>query len=102
MAATDPIVVEVDRDLRDVVHLYLESRGADFARLDQACHSGDFDEVRRIGHKLRGSSGGLGFAEAGQIGATLEKAASANDAAKVAAGIRSLREYFARVSIRYV
>jgi HPt (histidine-containing phosphotransfer) domain-containing protein len=102
MTATDPIVVAVERDLRDVVHLYLESRGADLARLDLAGDSGDFEEVRRIGHKLHGSSGGLGFAEAGNIGAALEDAARAKDAAAVAAGIARLREYFARVSIRYV
>jgi hypothetical protein len=102
LTATDPIVVEVERDLRDIVHLYLESRGADLARLDLACDGGDFEEVRRIGHKLHGSSGGLGFAEAGRIGAALEDAARARDTEAIQANLAKLREYFARVSIRYV
>jgi HPt (histidine-containing phosphotransfer) domain-containing protein len=102
MATTDRIVVEVARDLHDIVKLYLADRGADLARLDLACEARNLEEVRAIGHKLHGSSGPLGFGRAGDIGAALEHAALAGDIVTVQREISALRDYFARVSIRYV
>lgn len=102
MATTGRIVVEVERDLHDIVRLYLEDRGADLARLDLACDAGNLEEVRAIGHKLHGSSAPLGFGRAGDIGAALEQCALAGDIAAVEREISALRDYFARVTIRYV
>lgn len=102
MSATDAIVVEVPQDLREVARLYLESRGADLARLEAAREASDFEEVRRIGHKLRGSSRTLGFLRAGEIGMELESAALRADAGAVEGAVAALREYFSRLSIRYV
>ena len=102
MTATDRIVVEVVRDLHDIAKLYLEDRGADLARLDLACNAGNLEEVRAIGHKLHGSSAPLGFGRAGDIGAALEQSALSGDIAAVQRDIAALRDYFSRVSIRYV
>ena len=101
MASTEPIVVEIERDLHDIASLYLEAREADLAQLDLACDAGRFEEVRAIGHKLHGSSGMLGFDRAGDIGAELESAARAGDVAAVRRQIEALRDYLSRLSIRY-
>ena len=102
MVATDPIVVEIERDLHDIVNLFLEARSADLARLDIACDAGQMEEVRAIGHKLHGSSGMLGFGAAGDIGADLETSARAGDVVAVRREIAALRDYLERLSIRYV
>lgn len=97
-----PITLEVPAGLRDVATLYLETRGADLARLDRAEACGDLETVRAIGHKLRGSSQSLGFARAGEIGEALEQAAQSGDRESAARLIAQLRDYFSRVRIRYV
>ncbi len=102
MDARVPIRLEIPADLRDVVTLYLETRGADLARLDRAAATADLETVRSIGHKLRGSSQSLGFARAGEIGEDLERAAEAGDARAVERLIRELRGYLGRLRIRYV
>lgn len=95
-----PILVEVPRELRDVVNIYLETRGADLDRLEQALSSGNLNKVRFIGHKLHGSSESLGFAEASRIGGEMERAAVAGDMRAVQGHIARLRDYFARVEVR--
>ena len=102
LTGPEPIIVEVPRDLREVVTLYLETRGGDLARLDQAARSRNLNEIRAIGHRLQGSSASLGFAEAGDIGAGLERAAVARDYSAIDGLIARLREYFARIRIRHV
>jgi len=97
-----PIVVDVPGDLRKLVTLYLETRGADLARLDQAIAASNLEEVRAIAHKIRGSSASLGFPEAGEIGIDMERAAIARDLRAAEGQVARLRDYFTRVRIRDV
>lgn len=95
------ISVSVDRDLEDLVPGFLENRRKDIREVRASIESEDFDIMRVIGHRMKGSGGGYGFAEISEIGAEIENAANARDAATVARNIDRLSDYLERVTIVY-
>ena len=99
---SDKIVVEVERDLEDLIPLFMQTRTKDLAGLDAALVTGDFSAMRLIGHSMKGAGGAYGFAPVSEIGGRIESAALAGDAALIAAQLAQLRDYFARIEIRYV
>jgi len=88
---TDASPVDIADDMRELVGLYLETRRADLARLDEALAAGDFAAIRAIGHTFKGSSVTFGFPEAGRIGAELEEACVRGDRAAVDSLVPRLR-----------
>lgn len=95
------ISVSVDRDLEDLVPGFLENRRKDIREVRASIESEDFDIMRVIGHRMKGSGGGYGFSEISEIGAEIENAANARDAATVARNIDRLSDYLERVTIVY-
>ncbi|MGE0385616.1 MAG: Hpt domain-containing protein [Gammaproteobacteria bacterium] len=97
----ESIIVHVDPDLADLVPGFLDNRRADVVRMGTALDRSDFDPIRIAGHSMKGSGGGYGFDEITAIGARIERAALARDAAAVRAEIDALAEYLARVEVVY-
>ncbi len=69
-----------DERLRSIVPAYLESRRRDIVTVLAAVDAGNFEQIRTIGHKMRGSGTGYGFPEITAIGQRLELAAERRDA----------------------
>src|SRR6185436_17710206 len=82
-----PAHVLVDKGMEEVVPAYLERRRKDVVSYRQALEKGDFDAVRSLGHKMRGTGGGYGFPLLTELGRLIEQAALRQDAAEVAAGV---------------
>ena len=101
-ASRDHPVVELPEDYRELVKIYLDTRTADLEFIARVLAAADFPAIRRIGRNIRGSSASYGFAAAGEIGPDLERAAQAADGLSVAALAERLRNYLARVEVRYV
>ncbi len=95
------IIVTIDAELKELVPGFLEGRHADLAAVAAALEMGDMEEPRIIGHSMKGSGGGYGFEEITHIGAALESGAKAGDKAAVSAAVTRLKEYLARIDIRY-
>jgi len=85
MQAPDPV-----DDLGELVPLYLEERSADVVRLREAVHAQAWDEIRAIGHRMKGTAVPYGFPEVEVVGRALESAAAAADAASAASAIARL------------
>lgn len=96
------LVVEIERDLEELIPLFMRSREKDMAGLDAGLVSGDFTAMRLIGHSMKGAGGAYGFAPVSEIGALIETAALTGDAAAITVQLALLRDYFARIDIRYV
>jgi CheY-like chemotaxis protein len=97
--AAPPVVV--DASLEDIVPGYLENRRKDAGILREALERDDWDRIRVLGHNMKGSGAGYGFAALTGIGAALEAAGLARDADAVRAGIEELGSYLDNVKVRY-
>lgn len=97
----EPIKVVIDEDLEDLIPGYLSKRRQDVDKIKACLESSDFEELRSIGHKIKGSGGGYGFDGLSVIGAALENAARADDASGVQSSLMKLEDYLDRVDITY-
>ena len=79
----EDLVLAVPADLLSMVPGFLERREKDLADLRQFIAVGDFNGIKCIGHRLRGSGGGYGLPRISEIGQRMEAAALVSDAAQV-------------------
>jgi HPt (histidine-containing phosphotransfer) domain-containing protein len=100
-APADELVVQVEQGMEDVVPGYLEKRRKDVDLYRQALAAGDFDAVRMLGHKMKGTGAGYGFPVLTEIGDAIEQAALKKDAGSVAAQVDRLAWYAGRVKLEY-
>ena len=77
--AEDDGVVEIDDDLLDLVEGYIASVRARVGEIEAAMADGRFEEIRRLGHSLRGTGSMYGFARLTELGGMLEDATRNED-----------------------
>jgi signal transduction histidine kinase/DNA-binding NarL/FixJ family response regulator len=100
-APKDVVLVSVEPGMEDLVPGYLEKRRKDVLAYRQALEAGDFEAVRMLGHKMKGTGAGYGFPVLTEIGNAIELAALSKDAAGIAASIDRLAWYTERVKLDY-
>jgi PAS domain S-box-containing protein len=93
------ILVRADDRLRRVIPGYLENRRADVQAIREALERFDYARIVRLGHQMSGTGGSYGFPRITEIGAALERAARAEDAATIGAQVMELSRYVDRVEI---
>ena len=93
MAANDRNDLEdgdEDSGLAELIPLYFALCRRDLLSLRTALEGTDFNQVRILGHNLRGSGGAYGFPELSEIGAVIETAGKTKDADLARDGIAKL------------
>lgn len=99
---SEKIRVEVMKDLEPLIPRYLERRFKEVETFRAQLGAGDFEALRVGGHSLKGSGGGYGFAPLTAIGATIETAAKAKDAAAIETALVQYADYIQRVDVVFV
>jgi len=99
VVSTEPETVIIDEELEDLIPGYLENRRQDIALILSALERNDFETIRAIGHKMKGSGGGYGFDRITEIGRDLEAAAKQAINQDIHERIHELRDYLDRVQI---
>jgi chemotaxis protein histidine kinase CheA len=102
MSECGEILVEIDRDFLPVVPGYLENRCSECTLIPELLDGGRFDEIRVLGHRMKGSGGSYGFDEISEIGEELESAALHCDATRIRLAIDCLQRYLDSVTVAYV
>lgn len=97
----DKIVVEISRDLEEIVPIFLDNRKNDLQTLRDALTRQDFGTVQNLGHRLKGDGGGYGFDAITEIGAMMEQAAKQQDGSMIEEHIVRLKDFLRRVSVVY-
>ncbi len=97
VAAEAPALVRVDEDLADLVPSYLERILTDLERIGGLAAGGNLDEIRKLGHNMKGSGTAYGFSEITRLGAAIETAAKEANAAAAAGCAKSLLGYLRQV-----
>jgi HPt (histidine-containing phosphotransfer) domain-containing protein len=98
----EKIVVNVDRELEDLMPLFMETRQRDLAGLATGLATNDFSALRVIGHGMKGSGGAFGFPLVTEMGNLIEASALAKDRVTVEKQYLKLSEYLAKVQVNYV
>ena len=98
-ASGEPIVVRVDRELQDLIPGYLGNRREDLHLIASYIDAGEYEKIRVLGHKMKGSGGGYGFDGITEIGMRMEAAAQAKDLQALGALAKELSRYLERVEV---
>lgn len=95
----EKIQIKADPDLVDLLPGYLQKRADEVKQILTFLEEENFEEIRTLGHRMKGSGGGYGFEEISRIGADMEQSAIAKDAAKTKELLSQLEDYLNRVEL---
>ncbi|MEO7650871.1 MAG: ATP-binding protein, partial [Bryobacteraceae bacterium] len=98
----EPIRVLVEEDMADVVPSYLEKRRNEVPTYRQVLANGDFKTLRLMGHRMKGTGAGYGFAMLTDFGGAIEMAALNSDARSIGTTLDELSRYLDNVKLEYI
>jgi signal transduction histidine kinase/CheY-like chemotaxis protein/HPt (histidine-containing phosphotransfer) domain-containing protein len=98
----ETIRVRVEEGMEDVVPGYLEKRRADVAIYRERLAAGDFDAIKQLAHKMKGTGTGYGFPRLTELGAAMEKGAIKSDASAIGENLEEFALYVQRVELEYL
>jgi HPt (histidine-containing phosphotransfer) domain-containing protein len=96
-----PIVVTVAKDLEDLVPTFMKNRHKELETLKVALAAGDFDQMRQLGHRMKGVGNSYGFEKVSMLGKLVEDGAKGGNREALAANLAEYADYLARVQIVY-
>jgi len=99
---SNKIVVNIDKDLKEIMPGFLKNRNQDLADLVGHINNNDLKNIEVIGHKLAGNAGGYGLQNLGDIGSALEEAAQKHDVESIKKLIAKYNDFINRLEINYV
>jgi len=91
--------IHADQDMAAIVGAYLEKRRGDMRVCRSALENADFDVIRRLAHKMKGTGSGYGFPRLTELGAMIESAALRSDASAVREHLGDLAAWMERVGL---
>lgn len=97
----DAYKVKVAKDLEDLIPTFLGNRRKELDALRVALAAADFDQLRQLGHRMRGVGNSYGFERVSLIGKRIEDGARSGDKASLEAQIADYRDYLSKVQIAY-
>lgn len=98
---SEPITVVVAKDLEDLVPTFMKNRGKELVTLREALDAGDFEQLRQLGHRMKGVGNSYGFEHVSALGKRIEDGARSGDKAGLDACIADYADYLGRVKIVY-
>lgn len=94
-------IVYIDQDLEFLIPKFLENREEDIKKLEVLLAESKFDQIRIIGHSLKGSGGGYGFDYLTELGSKIEKQAELKNKNEIENLIIKLKNYLDNIKIVY-
>ena len=99
--SADPHKVVVDKDLEDLIPVFMGNRHKEVESLRVALAAADFEQLRHLGHRMKGVGNSYGFELISLFGKQVEDGARSGDRASIEATIAEYRDYLSRVQISY-
>ena len=97
----EPIVVQLDQDLSDLIPGFLARKREDASAILAAAEHGESEAIARLGHKMKGEGGSYGLDAITDIGRELEQAARLADLDAARRLARFLMNFLDRLNIVY-
>ncbi len=92
-------VAKIDPDLEELIPGYLKNRHRDIDTIIKYLVQGNYRNIQVIGHSMKGSGGGYGFAEISEIGGHLEQSACKKDEETIRHLVKDLKSYLNKVQV---
>ena len=96
------MLVEVDKELKDVFPIYLRNREEDLMNLEISLERRDFDVLKQIGHKVAGNAAGYGLSDLGDFARDLESHAKEKKLVECEALIGKMKSYIKDLQLSFV
>jgi HPt (histidine-containing phosphotransfer) domain-containing protein len=93
--------VIVQKDLEDLIPVFMRNRHKELDSLRAAVAAADFEQLRQLGHRMKGVGNSYGFTHISTLGKYIEDGARAGDRASLQARISEYEEYLSKVQITY-
>jgi len=93
--------VKVPRDLEDLIPVFLSNRKKELDTLRVALASADFEQLRQLGHRMKGVGVSYGFDHVSTLGKHIEDGARSGDRASLQARIAEYADYLSKVQIAF-
>src|SRR6185436_11451971 len=94
-------LVKVAKDLADLIPTYLANRKKELESLRAALAAADFEQLRQLGHRMRGVGNSYGFERVTSLGKEIEDGAKSGDKDSLATHIAAYGDYLSKVQIAY-
>ena len=93
--------VRVDKDLEDLIPVFLSNRKKELETLKVALAAADFEQLSQLGHRMKGVGVSYGFDHVSTLGKYIEDGARSGDRASLEARIAEYADYLSKVQIAY-
>jgi len=93
--------VIISKDLADLIPVFFRNRQKEVEALRSALAAGDFEQLRQLGHRMKGVGNSYGFAKVSEIGKRVEDDAGAANKTAIDACIGEYADYLSKVQIVY-
>jgi HPt (histidine-containing phosphotransfer) domain-containing protein len=93
--------VKVAKDLEDLIPVFMGNRHREVESLRAALAADDFEQLRHLGHRMKGVGNSYGFERVSLFGKQVEEGARDQDRAAIERCIAEYRDYLAKVEISY-
>ena len=97
----DAYTVRVSKDLEDLIPTFLGNRRKELDALRVALAAADFEQLRQLGHRMRGVGNSYGFEHVTLLGKRIEDGARSGDKASLETQIEAYGDYLSKVQIAY-
>jgi len=94
-------LVTVPKDLEDLIPVFMSNRKKELDALRVALAAADFEQLRQLGHRMKGVGNSYGFAQVSDFGKHVEDGARSGDRALLESTIVRYTEFLSRVQITY-
>ena len=93
--------VIVQKDLEDLIPVFMRNRHKELDSLRAAVAAADFEQLRQLGHRMKGVGNSYGFAQVSDFGKYVEDGARSGDRSALEASIAGYADYLAKVEVAY-
>jgi HPt (histidine-containing phosphotransfer) domain-containing protein len=93
--------VVVDKELEDLIPVFMKNRHKEVETLTAALAAADFEQLRQLGHRMKGVGNSYGFERVSVIGRLVEDGARSGDRAALGRCIDEYRDYLAKVQVTF-
>ncbi len=76
MSGEGKIRAFINDEIRELIPSFFQNTWEEVQSLHNAIVNGDYDEIRRLGHSIKGASAGYGFEDLSEKGRFIETAAA--------------------------
>ena len=99
--SADDYKVLVAKDIADLIPVFMKNRHKELEALRVALAAADFEQLRQLGHRMKGVGNSYGFTHVSTLGKYIEDGAKSGDRNALAATITEYDNYLSKVQIAY-